>query len=66
MLALTPPAAARMLSVPLARIRFAMRTGELDARRCGTRFLIEVESAKQWLRSLPPAYPTNNQESSNA
>jgi len=57
MLAVTPPACARLLSVPLRTVRTAMRSGALDARRSGTRFLIPVDKARAWLDTLPRAYP---------
>jgi hypothetical protein len=53
-LALTPSELARSAGVGRNRIFQAIRDGELEARKAGTRTtLIEIEEARRWINSLP-------------
>jgi excisionase family DNA binding protein len=62
-LAASPAQVGRMFSLPAHVVRNAARRNEFPAVRVGTRILIEVEAVREWLRSQPLAYPTNNGES---
>lgn len=56
-LALDIREAAKAAGICRAQIYIELRSGRLQARKCGRRTLIEVEEIHRWLRSLPTAYP---------